>query len=369
MSPWQWLRRAAYRRTKRWRGASAPAPAVVRPPVIPKPPGRDRWRAAVIGVGGWGRVHAGVLNNLAGVDLVAVADRDSEILGALDLPDPVDRLDDGVALLEAHGRDLDLVTIAASSRAHAPLARAAIEAGVARVLVEKPIATSLADADALVAQAATAGVTLSCNLARRWSADYDAIRHFFASGELGPLRHVSMVLGRGGFGMSGIHFLDLALWLAGHPARRVWGHLDPDTESGRWGADLDDPPGFATVQLTDGARVVADLSADLEKRDRYFVLRGSHGRIEVDELARTWTVVHGDGRRVVVAFRDSSHPAAWLRSHIAALLADEPPRCTPEQARDALEVVIALHASHDRGGRPIDLPLDATARQTEVRFP
>lgn len=374
MSPWQRLRRLAYRATKRWRGPSASRAAATataaRPPVVPVPRGRDAWRAAVIGVGGWGQVHANVLENLPHVELVAVADRDPDALGALGLPSRVVRFDDGQALLDAHAElDLDLVTIAASSRAHAPLARAAVAAGVARVLVEKPIATALADADALIAEAEAAGVTVSCNLARRWSVDHAAIRAYLQGGELGPLRHVSLVLGRGGFGMSGIHFLDFALWLAGRPARRAWGRLDPDTESARWGAGLEDPPGFAVLELDDGARVVADLSADLEKRDRFFVLRAGHGRIEVDELARTWTIVHADGRRVVVPFRDSTHPAAWLRRHIVSLLAAEPPACPPEAARAALEAVIAVHRSHARDGAPVDLPLDGEARDHEVRFP
>jgi hypothetical protein len=104
-------------------------------------------RTAVIGVGHLGRHHARILSELEGVQLVGVVDanqqRAQEIaemhktraLGAADLAGAV-----------------DAVVVATPTASHAEVACPLLIAGVA-VLVEKPIARSLAEADAIFAAA------------------------------------------------------------------------------------------------------------------------------------------------------------------------------------------------------------------------
>ena len=114
------------------------------------------FRAAVVGVGHLGRHHARILGAAPEVDLVAVADRDPDRAravaaeaGTVAVPD-VREIDPPV----------DGVVVAVPTRDHVRVGLPLLEAGVA-VLVEKPIAASIAGADRLVAAAAASGATLA----------------------------------------------------------------------------------------------------------------------------------------------------------------------------------------------------------------
>jgi predicted dehydrogenase len=113
-------------------------------------------RAAVVGTGAFGRHHASKYAKLAGVELVAVAD-----------PHPEARKDAAAANNTrgvADWRDLlgtvDLVSICSPAVTHAPIVRSFLNAG-AHVLVEKPIATRVEEADALIALAAKNNLVLT----------------------------------------------------------------------------------------------------------------------------------------------------------------------------------------------------------------
>jgi predicted dehydrogenase len=82
--------------------------------------------------------------------------------------------------------DIALVVLATPDALHAPQATAALNAGKA-VVVDKPFATSLADAEALVALARDKGLLLSVFQNRRWDADFLALQGEIASGRLGDI--------------------------------------------------------------------------------------------------------------------------------------------------------------------------------------
>ena len=122
-------------------------------------------RAAVVGCGHFGRLHAEKYAALPEAELVAVVDRDpgaaqalAERFGVLALGDP--------AALE--GR-VDAASVAVPTAAHCAVARRLLEAGL-HVLVEKPIAASIAEADALIALAAARGRVLQVGHLERFNA-------------------------------------------------------------------------------------------------------------------------------------------------------------------------------------------------------
>ena len=80
----------------------------------------------------------------------------------------------------------DLVVVAAPNRAHVPLARAAIEKGLA-VVVDKPLAPSAAEGRALVRAADAAGVMLTVFQNRRWDGDLLTLQRLISDGVLGPV--------------------------------------------------------------------------------------------------------------------------------------------------------------------------------------
>jgi len=124
----------------------------------------DNLRIAVIGVGHLGRHHARILSTLAGATLVAVVDtaperaKDAaEATGARSLSDYRELLG-----------EVDAVTVAVPTELHRDIALPFLERGTA-VLVEKPMARTLAEADELVAAAKASGATLAVGHTERYN--------------------------------------------------------------------------------------------------------------------------------------------------------------------------------------------------------
>jgi predicted dehydrogenase len=128
-------------------------------------------RVAVIGVGHLGKHHARILSSLPGVALVAVVDtnraRAEEIAAA-----------NGTrAAFDFHDvlGGVDAVSVAVPTEAHRDIAIAFLNAGVP-VLVEKPIARSLREADDMIEAAADAGVILAVGQTERFNPALAAAR-------------------------------------------------------------------------------------------------------------------------------------------------------------------------------------------------
>jgi predicted dehydrogenase len=128
-------------------------------------------RIGVIGVGHLGRHHARILSALPGASLVAVVDtnrlRAEEIAAAQQTRALFDH------------RDLvgqvDAVTIAVPTELHRDIALPFLSAGIP-VLVEKPMARSLADADAMIDASAKAGAVLAVGHTERFNPAVEAAR-------------------------------------------------------------------------------------------------------------------------------------------------------------------------------------------------
>ena len=128
-------------------------------------------RVAVIGVGHLGRHHARILSTLPGARLVAVVDTNRG------RAEEIARTVNTQALFDA--RDLagqvDAVTIAVPTELHRDIAMPFLEAAIA-VLVEKPMARSVAEADELIAAAAKSGVALAVGQTERFNPAVEAAR-------------------------------------------------------------------------------------------------------------------------------------------------------------------------------------------------
>ncbi|MCE2558468.1 MAG: Gfo/Idh/MocA family oxidoreductase [Acidobacteria bacterium] len=113
-------------------------------------------RAGVIGAGVMGRHHVRLLTDLLGPGSVFVIDADPAVAGSV-------AAEHGAAVvggLAEMSRTVDAAVVAVPTFDHLDVARRLMDAG-AHVLVEKPIAVDLAQADALVATAAARGVVLA----------------------------------------------------------------------------------------------------------------------------------------------------------------------------------------------------------------
>lgn len=133
-------------------------------------------RIGVAGVGVMGRNHARVLSEMREVELVGVFDPDADtartVAGQFDAR-PATTIEDFIAL------GLDAAVIATPNRTHADLGVALIEAG-AHVLVEKPIAATVADAERLIAAARAHDRVLMVGQVERFNPAVEAVKRAIA---------------------------------------------------------------------------------------------------------------------------------------------------------------------------------------------
>ena len=137
---------------------------------------------AIVGAGLWGRNHALALGDHPRASIALVCDQDAaraRALAAMFDCGWTTTLDD-VAASEA-----EAVTIATPDHLHRDPALAMIQAGK-HVLVEKPLATTVADARAIVEAAARNGVSLMVDFHARWHPLFMGAKAYVERGELGP---------------------------------------------------------------------------------------------------------------------------------------------------------------------------------------
>lgn len=180
----------------------------------------ERLRCAVIGAGHFGRYHAEKYAAIEEAELVAVADVDAASAERVASAHGADAVGDFRALF---GK-VDAVSVAVPTSRHCEVAGACLEAGIA-VLVEKPIAASVAEADRLIALAAARGLPLQVGHLERFSPAYfamaGAVRKplYFEAERISPynprVTDVSVVLDLM------IHDIDLIIALVGQPVERV----------------------------------------------------------------------------------------------------------------------------------------------------
>lgn len=122
-------------------------------------------RVAVAGVGGFGKNHARVWTGIEGVELAAVLDENKDRAAQVAAEFKTKAVDDLDALLAA---GIDAVSVAVPTINHAEIGCRLLEAGV-DVLVEKPMAASLTEAERLIAAAKRSGRILQVGHVERFN--------------------------------------------------------------------------------------------------------------------------------------------------------------------------------------------------------
>lgn len=145
----------------------------------------DRLRVAVVGYGYWGSKHVRVLCGTPGVS-VTVVDQNAERLADARTSFPAAATAESLA--EIIDR-LDAVVVATPPEYHAPIALQALRAGL-HTLVEKPLATSSTDAEAMVRVAKENDVCLMVGHTFEYNAAVWKLKEIIASGELGRVRYI-----------------------------------------------------------------------------------------------------------------------------------------------------------------------------------
>lgn len=307
-----------------------------------------RLALAILGVGHFGRFHALKAAANPRVRLVGLADADAARAATVAAEAATQALPPEAAIAAA-----DAVIVAAPTRFHHDLAMAALCAGK-HVFIEKPIAATLAEADALIAAAAEGSRVLQVGHIERFSAAFRAVVGAETGGRTlswdavraAPFRprslDVSVVLDLM------IHDIDLILELAGG---------DPEAVEAVGAAVASDRPDFAVARLRfEGGRaaVITASRVSLAMERRLRVL-GTQGEMNVNFLDRSLTVLRKGGAEAVAAmpgsgidrgtWTDHDSLEAEQASFVAACLDGAPVVVDGAAGRRALKVALAVEAA------------------------
>ncbi len=315
-----------------------------------------------------GSVHSDVLDAHPRTMLVAGASRDAGRRERFARRFPATRAyADYREMLRAE--HLDVVSVAANTPAHAELTVACAEAGVRCVFCEKPLATSLADADRMLAVCAAHGTLLVVNHNRRWHPTYHAARQALADGAIGDVVCLYAHWPSGRLGNVGTHVFDALHLVMRERIAAVSGTLDRTGRPDCRGAEYRDPGGWGIVRFAGGAHGFVEASETLPAPlglGLRFV--GSTGEMALNDRGCLVTPHGGETVQVAGPADDVVTMRLAVDEIVNALDMGTPPTSTGEDGRAALEVIIGFHASDRRQGQWVDLPLTGQDRQIEVQI-
>lgn len=315
-------------------------------------------RVGVIGAGSLGQHHVRLLRDIEGARLVGFCEvrpeRAQQVSSELGVP--------AVPSLEMLFEQVDAVTVVVPTIGHHEVAKAALERGI-HVMIEKPIAATLAEADELVAIAKRTGALIQTghverfNRAIRAALPFIDTPRFIESDRLAPFNprgsDVAVVLDLM------IHDIDLVRTLVG-------GHVD-DLQAVGVGV-LTPSVDIANARLTFDSGAVANITASRVSRERLRKIRifqrtgylsldlaagtGEFYRLRTDvdfsAIAKAPLALEAFVERVVLDAPEGEPLRLELESFIAAVQGASPVVVSGDDGREALAVALRINREIER---------------------
>ncbi len=334
-----------------------------------------RVRIAVIGAGAWGRNHVRTIMALPEAELAGVCEvhpgRREEIarryLGVL-VTEDLERVLSGA----------DAAVVATPAATHARVAKQVIERGLP-VLVEKPFALSVPEADSVAALAAARNVPVVVGHLLLYHPAIERLRAMVAEGELGEIYYLysqRVNLGQvrpdeNALWSFGPHDVSVAVHLLGHPPARVtaqgMSYLQPGVEDVVFLTMAFEAGVMAHVQMSwldphkerrltvvgSKRMVVFD---DMQPREKLKVYdRGVDRPPEYSSYGESLSIREGD---IFIPRIPNVEPlTAELKHFVAVIQGKESPRTGVEGGVEVVRILAAASQSMAEGGRPISLQL------------
>lgn len=336
-------------------------------------------RTAVVGAGPQGKRTIDAVRELQGLELSSVVDLNEQALASLSLPETARRF----TSLESAAADqtLDVVCIATNGPSHRVLTEQAVKLGVRYIMVEKPMACSVEDCEAMIELCREHGVRLAVNQSRRHDPLYRWISEQIRCGRWGEVRTIWIQRPGIGLGCLAIHSFDLATFLADSEVVEVSAWVDDFIGPNPRGDYFVDPGGLVVGILKNGARMtVAQIEDGAGPMSVEVNLTGARLRIDekgddVEIIVRDRSVIPGPGRPPV--FERCSLPGGlsaktnmgvMLKGVIQELVGNDKMVCDGQFGKAAVDVLVGAYVSHRSGHRPVSLT-QLNAEDRAMRLP
>ena len=329
-----------------------------------------RLKVGVVGAGAWGRNHVRTIAGLAEAELAAVCDIDPKVRERVARQYPATLVTaDLAALLGA----VDAVIVASPAATHAAVAKQVVEAGKP-VLVEKPFALSVRDAEAVARLSADRGVPVLAGHLLVYHPAVERLRDMVQTGELGKVFYLyglRVNLGQvrkdeNALWSFGPHDVSVALYLLGEQPVRIAAHGKSYLQPG-----IEDVV-FLTMEFASGALAHVQLSWLDPHKERKLTVVGARKMVVFDDMEPREKLRIYDkgvdrppeygsfGESLAIREGDIFIPripaveplAAELTHFVRAAQRAETPRASAEDGVRVVRVLEAASRSLARGGAP-----------------
>ena len=334
-----------------------------------------------------------MLNNKESLDFVAVCDVLPEAMESLlskhDLQNDtsIERFTDYKEMVSKHP-DLDLIAIATESGIHAEIALYLIDRGI-NVIIEKPMAMSMKDADEIVKRSAEKGVKVSVCHQNRFNIAVQEMRQALETGRFGKISHGSINVRwnrnksyydqapwRGKWASDGgclfnqcIHGIDLLRWMMGDEVEEVYGVTKQQFHDYLEAEDI----GMAVVKFKNGAigTIEGTVNVYPKNLEETLYLFGEQGTVKIGGTSTNnidvWNFADeseednkNKGLQEATSNVYGNGHTSLYRDVIDSIQNDRKPYIDAVAGRNAVEMILAIYKSAATG-EPVKLPLTDAA--------
>ncbi|MGO0063419.1 Gfo/Idh/MocA family protein [Brevibacillus fluminis] len=344
---------------------------------------KRKWKIGIIGAGSISEAHLEAMKGDSRAEVMAIADI-SEEQGASRAEQyriPQVFTDYGEMLKLA---DIDAVIVCVPNYLHIEATKSALAAGK-HVLCEKPMAMNVAQAEEMIAAARQADKILMVAQNNRFRSDTQYVKQMLEEGKLGEVYHAKAgwvrrngipgwgswftrkdLAGGGPLIDIGVHMLDVALWLVGHPkpvsvlgqtyaqfgphkrGLSEWGRKD---ESGYF--DVEDMA-VAMITFENGFTLTLDASwaSHIKEENVFLDLYGKEGGTSLRLMDQQFAYYHelnGAAATTEIQPNPVKERVQLFRNFLDSVEGTATPLCTPEQALYINRLIEAIYLSAQTG--------------------
>jgi len=344
-----------------------------------------KYRVGIIGCGRIGSLleedplrgkpctHAGAYNQHSDTDIVAGCDINKKRLEAFGKKWNVKALyEDYRDMLEKE--NLDIVSIATWTHLHCQMVLDTAKSGVRGIYCEKPIALNLDEADLMLETCKRYNTKLVINHERRWDPYYRKTKELIEQGAIGELRTIvgnalsekspkasTDRLGGGPLFHDGTHLTDLLRYFAGE-VEWVVGH-----EERAYGKEFIEDTAFGFIHFKNGIHSTIEGGGIRKYFNFELDIQGSEGRILIGNGTREFYKAKPSKRfsgfeelekiDFPIPKRLDNPYVAGVQDLLNTVNNGKDSSSSGNDGKKALEIILAIYRSAEKGGRRINLPL------------
>jgi len=298
------------------------------------------YRAGIIGCGSIAAAHARAYQAIPEIELVAAADPVERSMRTLQERFDVPRTyaDAAEMLRREH---LEVVSVCLWHPLHAEFTLLAAEHRPRAILCEKPMATCLAEADAMIAACETNSVKLAIGHQRRFYRSWTRARELLAAGVIGTPVLITVQTGEGLLNC-GTHVVDAIRYMLGDPEPEwVFGAVERNTDRFERNVRSEDCC-LGLIQFRNGAQALVQCDLTGTSQVENYSIRGSEGVLDVKQ--RELRLLRGAGWEVI----ETGYEDPWVcqaRELVSWVEGRSGHRGEARQARATLEILMAIYQS------------------------